>query len=306
MALATGAKVVDLSERRHPGVPTIFSDHTACSRLAAEHLFQRGFIHFAFVGIKGRPFSEKRRDAFVKAVGNAHLFELQDDEQAFASWGNDYSDLTDWLIQLPKPIGIMACYDLAGIGVLQACRFAGISVPETVAVIGVNNDELQCSMSNPPMSSVVQNQERIGYEACELLFQLMKGEPIPLETRFIEPRGVVARRSTDILVVPDQLVVRAIRMIREHACEGLLIKDIAQQLGVSRRTLERRFIKATNRTPHQEITTAQLKRACELLTETTLPIRVVAKRIGLKSLPHFTQLFLEEIGLRPLDYRRKF
>jgi LacI family transcriptional regulator len=306
LALGTGAKVVDLSERRHSGIPTVFSDHAVCSRFAAEHLLLRGFNHFAFVGVKGRPFSEKRRDAFCNAVNDVHLFEWQNDERALASWGNDYSTLTDWLVHLPKPVGIMACYDLAGIGVLQACRLAEISVPDTVAVIGVNNDELQCAMSTPPMSSVAQNQERIGFEACDLLFQLMKGNPVSAEPRIVEPIGVVARRSTDILVVPDSLVVRAIRMIREQACTGIRIEDVAMSLGVSRRTLERRFLKATKRTPHQEMVMTQLQRARELLSETRLPIRVVAKRVGLKSLPHFTQLFTEEIGIRPLEYRRKF
>lgn len=304
LALKTGAKVVDLSERRHPGVPTVLSDHAACARLAAEHLLERGFAHFGFVGLKGRPFSDKRRDAFVKALGHVHLFEQRDEERAFVSWGSDYSDLTGWLISLPKPIGILACYDLPGIGVLQACRLGGIGVPDSVAVIGVNNDELQCAMSTPPMTSVAQNQERIGYEACELLFHLMNGEPAPAENRVVAPIGVAARRSTDIFVVPDQLVVRSIRIIRENIGVVLDIDEIAQKLGVTRRTLERRFSKATNRTIHDEIIGSRIRRACELLAETTLPIQVVAKRVGMKSLHHFTKLFIEKIGARPLDYRR--
>ena len=304
LALKTGAQVVDLSERRQSRVATVHSDHAACSRLAAEHLLQRGFEHFAFVGIRGRPFSDKRRDAFLQAVGDAHVFELPDDERAFASWGSDYTALANWLQGLPKPIGLMACYDMPGISVLQACRLTGISVPGSVAVVGVNNDELQCALSNPPMSSVAQNQERIGYEACDLLFRLMRGEPAPSEPLYIAPKGVVTRHSTDTLIVADSLVFRAIRLIREHACKGMGITDLTERLGVSRRTLERRFSKVLRHSPHREIVVTQMNHARELLIGTTLPLRVVAKRIGLKSLPHFTQLFIAEYGIRPLDFRR--
>lgn len=306
IALKTGAKVIDLSEHRRPKIPTVYSDHAACSRLAAEHFMRRGFTHFGFVGIKGRPFSQKRRDAFVRAIGeDVHLFELQDDERAFASWGNDYSILTEWLRKLPKPVGIMACYDLAGIGVLQACRLANIGVPDDVAVIGVNNDELQCSMSNPPMSSIAQNQERVGFEACDLLFRLLRGEASPEKTLHVPPLGVITRRSTDIFVVPDQLVVRAIRLIRERACEGLDVEEVARILDISRRTLERRFTSAMNRTVHEEIVDVRLHKARQLLAETTLPIQTVVKRIGMKSLPYFTKLFIEQIGVRPVQYRNE-
>lgn len=304
-ALKTGAKIVDLSERRHPGVPTVFSDYVGCSNMAAKHLMERGFAHFGYVGIRDRPFSERRRDAFVRAVGEAAVFDLHGDERTFPSWGSDYTALIDWLKKLPKPIGIMACVDLVGIGVLQACRLAGIGVPDEVAIIGVNNDELQCVMSNPPLSSVMQNPERIGFEACDLLFRLMAGESASLEPSFIEPLGVIARQSTDIFVVPDMLVVRSIRLIRENACRGMEIDEVAARLGVSRRTLERRFVKALNRTPHDEIIAVRISRARELLSETLLPLRVVAKRIGLKNLPYFTKLFIKETGIRPLEYRRK-
>lgn len=305
IALRTGAKVVDLSECRHPGIPTVYSDYTECSRLAAEHLFRRGLTNFAFVGIKDRPFSQKRGDAFIQAVGHAETFEIQDEELAFASWGNDYSRLTEWLKALPKPVGIMTCYDMPGVGVLQACRLAEISVPDDVAVIGVNNDELHCNMASPPLSSVAQNQERVGYEACDLLFSLLEGRGDEETERFVSPLGVIGRRSTDVLVIPDPLVLRCVRMIRERACQGLEVNDLATQLGVSRRTLERRFVKAMDLTPHDEIVRTRINRAKELLSETTLPLQIVAKRIGLKSLHYFTKMFVGETGMRPLEFRRR-
>ena len=305
IALKTPAKIVDLSERRHPGIPTVISDHAACSVLAATYLKDRGFYNFGFVGIKSRPFSEKRRDAFLQEVGECSVFELPNDELAFSSWGADHSRLIQWLNQLPKPVGIMACYDLVGVRVLQSCNLAGIGVPDSVAVIGVNNDELQCTMTNPSMSSVVQNQEKIGYEACVLLHRLMRKEPTPKEPMVIPPVGIVSRRSTDVLVMPDTLVVKTVQLIREHACEGMTIASIAAKLRVSRRTLERRFFKSMNKTLHDEIIGTQIKFACELLSNTRLTLESITKRIGFHSTSHFSILFEKLNGMTPNEYRKK-
>ena len=304
LALQTKAKVVDLSENRHPGIPTVLTDHAACARLAAEHLKSCGLQNFAFVGIKNRPFSDKRRDAFLQEVEHCHVFELKDNERAISSWGTNHSAFLRWLKKLPQPVGMMGCYDLVGVRVLQSCNMAGIGVPDLVAVIGVNNDELQCSMTNPPMSSVIQNQERVGYEACHLLHRLMDGETIPETPLIVPPLGVVARRSTDVLVIPDRLVVRAVNMIREYACDGLTIDHIARQLNISRRTLERRFFASLGKTPHEEIVNAQLQRARELLMVTRLTLANVARQVGFSSVPHFTQLFANRFGVGPNEFRK--
>jgi LacI family transcriptional regulator len=306
LAIQTKAKVVDLSENRHFGVPTVLTDHAACSRLAADHLKSCGLRNFAFVGIKNRPFSDRRRDAFLHEVAaNCQVFELQDNEHALSSWGADHSAFIRWLKNLPQPVGIMGCYDLAGVRVLQSCNMAGIRIPDSVAVIGVNNDELQCSMTNPSMSSVIQNPERVGYEACHLLHRLMNEQEVPEKPLIIPPLGVAARRSTDILVIPDRLVVRAIGLIREYACEGLTVNEIAHQLNTSRRTLERRFMKCLGKTLREEIVNSQMKRACELLTMTRLTLAHVARQVGFNSVSHFTRLFTVQFGVGPNEFRKK-
>ncbi|MGL4594567.1 MAG: helix-turn-helix domain-containing protein [Thermoguttaceae bacterium] len=222
-----------------------------------------------------------------------------------------------WLHSLPKPIGLMACYDLAGVRVLQTCNQAGIDVPGAVAVIGVNNDPIQCVMTNPPMSSVVQNQVRLGYDAGVLLYRLIR-ERFTNETadgthqdrlartisvQQIPPLGVAARQSTDIIVVPDPLVVRAIRLIREHACSGFSVTKLAEELRVERRTLERRFRKIIGRSPHDEISETQIRQAKELLRFTRLTVAAITRRVGFKSVPHFTAQFIKYAGERPGEYR---
>ena len=73
------------------------------------------------------------------------------------------ADIATWLQGLPKPVGVMACYDLRGQQVLDACRRAGLTVPEEVAVIGADDDELLCELSSPPLSSVIPDTHRTGY-----------------------------------------------------------------------------------------------------------------------------------------------
>ncbi|MCL2346830.1 MAG: DNA-binding transcriptional regulator [Planctomycetaceae bacterium] len=304
LALGTNARVVDLGEHRRSGVPTIYSDYESSAILAANHLKERGFMHFGFVGMKGRPFSERRKSAFIREVGECSVFDFQENSGTFSSWGTDDKELIAWLMQLPKPVGVMASFNLAGVRVLQACQLAKISVPNHVALIGVSNDDIQCLMSNPPMTSVIENPERIGFEATALLFRLVHGEKPPAEPLRIPPVGIAHRRSTDIWVIPDTISLQAMQWIRHHVCEKISTLEIAEKLHVSRRTLERRFQKHVGHSIHQEIVNAKLTLSCQLLSTTKLPLRTIAKRIGFDSLSHFASLFHKNIGTSPNEYRK--
>src|SRR5262249_13925373 len=156
-----------------------------------------------------------------------------------------------------------------------ACRRINVRVPDEVAVIGVDNDEILCNLSSPPLTSVDINTERIGYEAAALLDRLMAGAGAPRQPKLLPPRGVVPRQSTDVLATEDHELAAVIRYIREHACEGLRLKDLLHTTGLSHRTLERRVRELLGRSPKEEITRVQLERAKRLLTETDLPVPVI-------------------------------
>lgn len=306
LALRKNAAIVDLSENRRPGVPTVISDHKMTSQLAAKHLLDIGFTNFAFVSLRQRPFSDIRKEAFREYLGkDCPFFELRDSNGTIFSDATTQTQFRKWLKALPKPVGIMACYDLAGLFVLQACQEAGISVPDEVAVVGVNNDPLQCTLSTPSMTSVDQDPRSIGYEACALLHKLMRGDK-EVPTKIVIPAlGVVPRRSTDIFLVPDPIVVKAVHVIREHAAEGLTVQDVASFLGIARRTLERRFIKHLGKTPYDEIADVQIRLACDLLKNTKLTIQVIAKRIGFTQASNFSAFFRKRTGKSPFTYRNK-
>ncbi|HXG47249.1 MAG TPA: substrate-binding domain-containing protein, partial [Methylomirabilota bacterium] len=208
-----------------------------------------------------------------------------------------------WLSALPKPVGVFACYDFRGRQVLDACRRIKVAVPEEVAVIGVDDDEMLCSLSDPPMSSVIPNTHRTGYEAAALLERLMNGEPMRAEAHFIPPLGVRTRRSTDVLAIEDTNLSRAVRFIREHACEGISMKHVLRAVPQSRRVLENRFKNLLGRTPHEEILRIQLDRVKMLLSDTDLPLVQIAEQAGFAHVEYLSTVFKKKVGMPPSRFR---
>jgi LacI family transcriptional regulator len=189
--------------------------------------------------------------------------------------------------------------------VLEACRTLGVRVPEDVAVIGVDNDEMICDLTDPPLSSVEQGARQMGYRAAELLDRLMAGKKTSSLRCVIEPVGVVARRSTDILAVEDTAVAAAVRFVRERACRRIQISDVADEAGVSLSTLKSRFKAVVGRTIHAEIQRVRIERARQLIAETDLPLKQVAVRSGFQYVQYMTRLFVRYVGQTPAKYRRQ-
>jgi LacI family transcriptional regulator len=200
-------------------------------------------------------------------------------------------------------VGIFACYDLRGQQVLDACRDAGICVPDEVAVIGVDNDPVRCNLSDPPLSSVAPDARRVGYLAAESLANAMAGRKIDAELRMVPPIGVVSRGSTDALAIADRDVSAALRFIRSHACEPIGVKHVLQAVPLSRRSLEGRFLKLLGRTPHEQILHCRVEKAKQLLCDTDLPIKSIAPLVGVGTPEYLSVLFARMLKTTPTAYR---
>jgi LacI family transcriptional regulator len=302
-----GVPAVDVSAARLvPELPWVETDDEHIARLAAGHLLERGFKQFGYCGdarFNWSTWREKHFCAQVQAAGaTVHCFRAADD----ASGGDvaaQVAELARWLRGLPKPIGIMACYDIRGQQILDACRSAGLAVPGEVAVIGVDNDELLCDLASPPLSSVVPNAHRAGYEAAALLDRMMAGKRVPAVARLIAPLGVAPRQSTDVLAIDDRDVARAVQFIREHACDGINVSDVLRVVPLSRRVLEQRFQRLLGHTPRQEILHVRLGRVRQLLTETDLPLYLIAERTGFEHVEYLSVVFKREMGKTPSSFR---
>jgi LacI family transcriptional regulator len=301
-----GRPAVDVSAARLlPKLPWVETDDRAIASAAADHLIGCGLRHFAFCGDGRFNWSRWRCDYFCQDLRrkgrDCHVYQppAADDDD----WERAEDELASWLARLPKPVGVMACYDIRGRQVLDACRRAALSVPDQVAVVGVDNDELLCELSDPPLSSVRPDTRRTGYRAAELLNRLMGGDKVRQLDHPIAPLGVVTRQSTNVLASDDRDVAEALRYIRDHACRGISVKDVLQRVPLSRRVLESRFSRAVGRTPHAEIERVRMESVKQLLLETDLPVAEIARRSGFTHQEYLSAAFRRYAGTSPSAYR---
>jgi LacI family transcriptional regulator len=300
--------MVDLTPSRLlQRAPWVKSDDTAVARLAAQHFLERGFRHFAFCGDARFSWSNRRGEQFGLLVrGGGRSWHAYPPARGIANGDAEVDAIATWLGRLPKPVAVFACYDNRGQQVLEACRRANLAVPEQIAVLGVDNDEVLCALSPPPLSSVILNPRRAGWEAAALLASLMNGERVSLEEpHLIPPLGIATRQSSDILAVGDPKIASALRYIREHACEGIRVSDVLRHCPMARRALEARFRKLIARTPRQEILRVQLNRVKELLVGTDLPVWEIAGRTGFET-DYLSVVFKQETALAPTEYRKRY
>ena len=308
--LAAGIPTVDvLGLVPRTGLPLVHVDNTAIAQMAAEHLAERGFGHFACFGIQDENWSQRRLEAFSEAVarlgGRVHRYEMPRSGLHGPAWEHAGDALARWVSELPKPAGVLVCSDQLGPRLFEACRRTGIQVPDEVAVIGVDDDEPLCEVCNPPLSSVRPGHARVGYHAAALLDALMSGKACPAGPILLAPEGVTTRLSTDVLAVPDRPVAAALRLIREQACAGLSVESIARQAGLSRSVLQRRFRAALKRSVHQAIVSARLRRAQELLAGSELSLTDIAERTGFKHQEYLGVVFKAHLGKTPARFRRE-
>ncbi len=309
-----GRPVVDVAGNlRDPGVCQVRTDDFAVGEGAAEHLWNQGLRNLAYFSNIDVDFSSCRRDGFIGYFNRRGLEPLVLDRRTpraefpLTKEGAAYDKaVVDWLVRLPKPAGILACDDGMSLELAEFCRIAGLRVPDDVSLIGVDNDELFCNLGSPPLTSVQQPLEEIGFEAARLLDALMRG--IRPRGRFIRlaPLRVVMRHSTSVLSVQDDHLAKAILYIRQHVSDQVTVDDVLRVTPVSRRSLEQRFRRILGRSPMAEIMASRIERARQLLAATDLKLPAVAAAAGFRNAQRLCRAFKRATGLRPGEYRRQF
>jgi LacI family transcriptional regulator len=319
--VASGLPVVDVSAARLiPNVPWVETDDRVIAEVAAAHLMNRGFRHFAFSGVGRFNWSAWRGDHFRRIVTAAGYACETHESEGHATgahplpaadgagdndWESQILELAAWVKRLPRPVGVFACFDVRGFQVLEACRRVGLKVPDEVAVLGVDNDALLCDLADPPMSSVIPDTRRTGYEAAALLDRMIAGMPVPSDAVLIPPLGVATRRSTDVFATDDPDLLAAMHFLRENAFRGITVKDLTNEIPVSRRLLEARFKQWLGRSPHEELARLRVERVKELLAETDLPLKAIAQRIGIRHVEYVSVMFRRATGQTTTEYRRR-
>ncbi|AQQ70041.1 Xylose operon regulatory protein [Limihaloglobus sulfuriphilus] len=291
-----------------PGYPNVIGDWKNESCTAVEYFLNAGFRNFAYCSFSNLEWSQIRAKYFAERL-KAEGIEPALYEKPFLflhkHWKREQEELADWLVSLPKPVAVMACNDERGKHVLEACKIAELVVPEQVAVLGVDNDETICELTQPPLSSISVNAEKAGYEAAEVLDRMMQGRPGPYENVVVQTLGVKARQSTDIFMIEDETVARALSYIRMNSKRFIQVDEVAEAAAIHRRGLERRFKKHLGRSVHEEIRRARLEEIKKLLLETNLLVSQIALRLNFSEVPHLTRFFTRETGTSPNEFRKQ-
>lgn len=331
-----GVPTVDLRGVFPPeGGVTFDTDPEVCAAMAIEHFQQRGFRELAFCGYKGVGFSDQRSEAFLrickekeinardyeadtvsaekatipKKKGPAQASSVSERAGTLSSeLDGEMNDvqLAQWLGEMPKPLGIFACNDMRGRQVLGAVRRAGLKVPDHVAVLGVDDDEVICDLANPPLSSIESDAHRIGFEGAAALAELMSGAAPEKKEILIPPARLCVRMSTDVMAIDDSDLAAAVQFIRSHACEGIGVEDVLKATAYSRATLERRFRQVLSRTPREEIERVRIERVRMLLAETNYSLEKIAHMVSYKTAAHLVTAFRRNADCTPGQYRRRF
>jgi LacI family transcriptional regulator len=294
--------------------PVVQLNDEEAGAMAARHLIECRLERFAFYGrrpgVGGISVASKRLAGFRAAV-EARGFSVQEcpiDWPSGTEWLTHahHPALIKWLRNLNKPVGILAVDDMAGHDLAGACLEGNIPVPDQAAIVGVNNDDLLCEASWPPLSSVEADYSRVGYLAAKQLDRLLNNEALPRDEWLVRvpPLGVVQRQSTSILAVSEPNLADAIRFIREHACDPCTVHDVLREVPVGRRWLERQFTAQLGRTPHDEIARVRVETAKRLLLQPDLSLPEIADRCGYSATQNFERQFRHVTGVTPAAYRR--
>lgn len=300
---------IDTLYEGQEGIYDVVTDDAIRAQLALEHLRDRGFERFAYFAPPSHEYSTKRGREFMTAVREAG-FPCDEYKPGYRvgrkiGWDEQQRRVSSWLDSLEFPIGILTVDAQRGRQLAEICHLREFRVPDEIAILAGHNDELMCDVSTPPLSSIAIAGQRIGYEAMALLDRLSQGEQVPEEPRLIPPKGVTSRQSTDILAIDDETVVRALRFIRAHAFQDIVVKDILREIPVSRRCLEIQFRNYLGRSPAEEIRRVRLEKGRELLSQTTMSISEIATACGFANATRFGVAFRKREGKTPLAYRKQ-
>ncbi|MEM9418588.1 MAG: XylR family transcriptional regulator [Planctomycetota bacterium] len=277
-------------------IPTIRSNDLEIGKIAADNLISLGFHNLGFCGYRNMYWSKRRRQGFAQRASSADI------EIAHTNETNP-KKLKRWLTSLPKPVGILACNDDRCRQVIRCALENGLAIPDEVAVLGVDNDEMVCELAEFPLSSIAVANERVGYEAAKLLHQMMQGEKPAGQQIVAEPLYVVQRLSTDTLAIDDTAVRKALYFIQDEIPKDIAVDDVVNKMQMSRRMAEIRFRKATGKSINQQVMSLRIRLVRELLIETTLPIEIIARKAGFSSSAYMGMKFKAETGMAPSKYR---
>jgi len=290
------------SHLKTPRTAAVRPNNPVIGEIAADHLIDRGYRHFAVTDTSDKGYENDRVRGFVDRLA-AQGYACTVLPRHLSEQGDDPRD-PKALAALVKPVGIFMPHDRAAIRMLSKVVDANFNVPGDFAFVGVDNDVAFCTATLPNLTSIDPGSDIVGFKAAQVLDEMLANKRQPRAPILIAPRGVIARESTDLAKLNDPEIAGIVRYIREHACQGLAVKAVSEQFAMSRRTLERRFNQLLGRSVLDEIRRVQIEHARELLTQTDLKIETVSSRCGFEDFRCLIRQFRKHEGVPPGTFRR--
>lgn len=286
----------------------ITGGYVETGRMGAEYFVKKGYRHFAFYGFKNIVWSRERFEGYEEYL-NARGFDVYhfeyEEKHATDLWFYKPSALSKWLQSLPKPIAIMACDDARGQHITEACKHAHIRIPDDVVVLGVDNDEMTCNLSDPPLSSINLDTEKGGYEAARLMDLLIQGKIKKPRNIMVMPTYIVTRQSTDMSAAGDAHIAMVLNYINKNLHHDINVRMVLSQVPISRRSLEIKFLEVTGTSVYKYIIKLRMQHFSQRLLETDKRISEIAMDVGLTLTNNISRQFKHIHGCSPSEYRRK-
>jgi LacI family transcriptional regulator len=309
---ATGLPTINVSWYPFAGerIARCTVDAQATGRMAADYFLSLGFKQFAYCGpLHQLGYRDELADAFHARIQEAnhdcHTYAPSGDDQYAVAWSAHLNRLIEWIEQLPRPTAVLCWSAARGRQVTEACHYASIRVPDEIAVLGGDYDELMSQISSPPLSTIDQPGEQVGYAAARLLERMMRGKKPRKRPILFPPTRIIVRHSTDTLAIDDEMVRDALRLIRARAHEDIRVSDVVRELAVARRALEQRFVRLVGRTPAEEIRRVRIEEAKRMLVETDRSIAEISRATGFGHQDLLSRVFRRSSGLTPTQFRRQ-
>ena len=300
--------IVEDFKERFDGISNITGGYFEAGQMGAEYFIKKGFKNFAFYGFKNIVWSRERFEGFQNYLlgqeFTVHHFE-QDHLSAQALWFYKPSLLSQWLQSLPKPIAIMACDDERAQHITEACKQAQISIPDQIAVLGVDNDQMTCNLSDPPLSSISLDTEKGGYEAARLMDHLISNKKTEIHNILVKPTHIITRQSTDITSANDLHIAKALKFIHQNIDEKINVTDVLKEVPLSRRSLEKRFFDITGLAVYKYIYNLKIQKFAERLLETDKTVSEISMESGFAMSNNISRQFKQVKGCTPSEYRKK-
>ena len=305
---AKGLPTVDvLGNVRPQPFPLVKCNDHAIGASVAKHFVENAHTQFAFFGLGDERWSLEREAGCKEELTDfepaVHTFHIQQHREQGHPVRDSFDSVKAWLLERSTPIGLMVASDQLAPIIFEACHQLGLAIPEHVSVVGVDNDRPFCNLCRPRLSSVEPNHELVGYRAAQTLERLINGETLDQQVIEVNLHTLYQRLSSELIAIDDPALLKALNTIREHACAGVSLDAIAKVAGLSRSVLQRRFRQKLNRTVGEVILNEKLRSAREMLTNTEIPISLVAERSGFNCQEYMNHIFKKHLHTTPRKYR---